>query len=152
MCRDMEKEAYLTRTTRLTCRIRQIKMRNHNEAPLCWLENAGAPIEPVSESEVFWEMNPTTLYWICSHPNRTFSVVVDCKRYLDTICTQDYPDVQAILSIDGLEVAALVTDVAINETILEFEGIYDGDAAIRPFRFEKLVRWTSLAPGLSSLF
>lgn len=78
--------------------------------------------------------------------------MVDCKRYLDTICTQDYPDVQAILSIDGLEVAALVTDVAINETMLEFEGMNDGDAAIRPFRFEKLVRWTRLAPGPSSRF
>jgi hypothetical protein len=106
-----------------------------------WLENdEGIRIPTFSENEIFWEGNPTTLYYLCSKPDRTFSVVVDCKVYLQRMCTAAYPDIQAMLHIDGIEVAAMVTDVGLDVTVMEFEGVHDGDEAIRPFRFEELVR------------
>jgi hypothetical protein len=113
----------------------------HNDVePACWLENAGARIPTFSAQEVFWEGSPTMLFYLCSRSNTTFTVIVDCRIYIKRKCTAAFPDIQAILYIDGIHVAALVTDVRIRETLLEFEGVYDGDEAIRPFRFEKLIR------------
>lgn len=114
-------------------------MYNFDE-PACWLENDGARITPFYAQEVFCQGSPTWLSYLCSRANSTFTVIVDCRLYIQRMCTVAFPDVQAMLYIDGIEVAALVTDVHIGETLLEFEGVYDGDEAIRPFRFEKLVR------------
>lgn len=127
--------------------------RNIEDLP-CWLEDdTGSVIEPVSEQEVFWDNNPTTLYYICSRVQQVFSVVVDCKTYLNRICTPNYPNVHALLFIDGREVSALVTDISMNETMLEFKGLHAGDSYIRPFRFENLVsrwlQWSCCCPDSS---
>jgi hypothetical protein len=63
---------------------------------------------------------------------------VDCAGYLN-FCTPAYPEIQAILTVDGTDVGWLVTHSEIDSCELTFEGVYDGDEALRPFRFEKLV-------------
>jgi hypothetical protein len=119
---------------------RRLRHMYNFDEPACWLENDGARITPFYAQEVFCQGSPTWLSYLCSRANSTFTVIVDCRLYIQRMCTVAFPDVQAMLYIDGIEVAALVTDVRIGETLLEFEGVYDGDEAIRPFRFEKLVR------------